>query len=63
MKPLISAAFIFFAHGDAGELQLGATTLTADNLIGYSEDLATWSQSHTQDVLLYGCNVCRRRNR
>jgi len=46
-----------FAHGDAGELQLGATTLTADNLIGYSEDLATWSQSHTQDVLLYGCNV------
>ncbi|MEM9087385.1 MAG: DUF4347 domain-containing protein [Cyanobacteria bacterium P01_F01_bin.53] len=46
-----------FAHGQAGALQLGTTTLTADSLNGYAEDLAIWGDSQTQDVLLYGCNV------
>lgn len=46
-----------FAHGGSGALQLGATTLTGDNLTGYRDDLATWGDSQTGDVLLYGCNV------
>lgn len=45
------------AHGSEGALQLGATTLTSDNLVGYTEDLAEWSNSTTGDVLLYGCDV------
>lgn len=46
-----------FTHGLAGSVQLGGITLSADNVTGYSEDLADWSQSITSDVLLYGCNV------
>ncbi|MFK8182214.1 MAG: DUF4347 domain-containing protein [Phormidesmis sp.] len=47
------------AHGNEGALQLGATTLTSDNLIGYSDDLAQWGNSATGDVLLYGCDVAK----
>jgi len=46
-----------FAHGSAGTLQLGATTLSADTLRAYSDELAAWGQSETKDVLLYGCDV------
>lgn len=47
-----------FAHGQAGSMQLGSTTLDADALTGaLGDDLAAWSQSQTRDVLLYGCNI------
>ena len=48
-----------FSHGSAGALQLGATTLTSDNLLGYQNELSAWSQTETQDVLLYGCDVAK----
>ena len=48
-----------FTHGDSGALQLGSTTLTADNLTGYSDELASWGESQTGDVLLYGCDVAK----
>ena len=53
----IASSVHIFAHGAAGALQLGAATLSADTLTGYSEALAAWSHSQTNDVLLYGCNV------
>ncbi|MEO1620488.1 MAG: DUF4347 domain-containing protein, partial [Cyanobacteria bacterium J06632_3] len=34
-----------FSHGDAGALQLGSTTLKADSLTGYSDELALWGDS------------------
>ncbi|MGB7247920.1 MAG: DUF4347 domain-containing protein [Phormidesmis sp.] len=46
-----------FAHGQAGAMQLGATTLTADSLNGYADTLATWGNSQTNDLLVYGCEV------
>ncbi|MEO1148653.1 MAG: DUF4347 domain-containing protein, partial [Cyanobacteria bacterium J06638_22] len=47
------------SHGSNGVLQLGSTTLTANNLEDYSEALEGWSESLTEDadILLYGCNV------
>ncbi|MEL6776318.1 MAG: DUF4347 domain-containing protein [Cyanobacteria bacterium J06597_16] len=48
-----------FGHGQAGQLQLGTTTLTADSLNGYAEDLAAWGLTQTNDVLLYGCEVAK----
>ncbi len=55
---LIESVHIF-THGDEGALQLGATTLTADNLTGFSDELASWGESQTGDVLLYGCDVAK----
>lgn len=54
----ISSVHIF-THGDAGELQLGATTLTADNLTDYGGAIASWGNSETGDILLYGCDVAK----
>ncbi len=48
-----------FSHGRAGALQLGSTTLTVDNLNGYSDALSRLAQSQTGDVLLYGCDVAK----
>ena len=48
-----------FSHGSAGQLQLGNTILNSDNMAEYSNELADWASSFTQnaDILLYGCNV------
>ena len=46
-----------FTHGQAGQLQIGNETLDADSLTGYTDKLATWGQSMTGDILLYGCDV------
>lgn len=48
-----------FAHGHAGALQLGTTTLTADSLNGHADNLAVWGNSQTNDILLYGCDVAK----
>jgi VCBS repeat-containing protein len=47
------------SHGSNGVLQLGRTTLTANNLEDYSDALGSWSAALTEDadILLYGCNV------
>jgi len=53
----VIGAVHILAHGDRGTLQLGTTTLDADSLNGYADELAIWGDSQTNDVLLYGCNV------
>jgi hypothetical protein len=47
------------SHGSAGSLQLGNTTLNANNLSAYQAQISTWSQSLSEDadILLYGCDV------
>ena len=47
-----------FSHGDDGEITLGNTILTQDNLESYQESLKSWSNALTSeaDILLYGCN-------
>ena len=47
------------SHGDDGELLLGKTILTTNDLNGFQEQIATWQDSTTDsaDLLLYGCNV------
>ena len=47
------------SHGRAGELQLGSTTLDAQSLDSYQDELLVWSDALTEgaDVLLYGCDV------
>jgi hypothetical protein len=48
-----------FSHGSAGSLQLGATTLTGENLAVYSSALQAWSSalSADADLLFFGCNL------
>ena len=47
------------SHGDSGSLQLGSLNLSNNNLDSYSSELATWSNSLTEngDILLFGCNL------
>lgn len=47
------------SHGEPGQLSLGATQLTADNLTTYASTLQRWAESLTADadILLYGCDV------
>jgi hypothetical protein len=47
------------SHGSAGELYLGAETLSASTLVNQSATLSEWGHalSETGDLLLYGCNV------
>ncbi len=54
----ISAIHIL-SHGNAGTLQLGATTLNSDDLNQYTNQLHGWAShlTDTADILLYGCDV------
>ncbi|MDX1491443.1 MAG: Ig-like domain-containing protein, partial [Pseudohongiellaceae bacterium] len=47
------------SHGSVGEVQLGSTSLSADNLQAYSEVLGKIGSSLSDDgdILLYGCRV------
>ena len=47
------------SHGDAGEVQLGNTTLDNTPLSQYSDDIASWQQglSEHADILFYGCDL------
>lgn len=47
------------SHGARGSLQLGSTTLTAENLDTYAAQIQSWSKALTEnaDILLLGCNV------
>jgi VCBS repeat-containing protein len=54
----ISALHIV-SHGDSGEVSLGSTVLTTDNLMDYSAQLMQWGDALTvdADILIYGCDV------
>ena len=47
------------SHGDDGEVNLGNTALTSDNLSRYADQLASWSDALTEDadLLFYGCEL------
>ena len=47
------------SHGNVNQLNLGATTLTNQNLLGYAGEIADWRGSLAEgaDVLIYGCNL------
>jgi uncharacterized repeat protein (TIGR01451 family) len=48
-----------FSHGAAGQLTLGNTTLSVDNINTLAGTLSAWGASLTADadIQLYGCNV------
>lgn len=47
------------SHGNDGQLQLGATELTAENISNYTQELSQWGEALTGDgdLLFLGCNV------
>lgn len=54
------ASIQLFSHGQPGQVQLGATVLSVDNLDRYQASLSQWFQSlgnTTPDLLIYGCDV------
>ena len=58
-KPIDALHII--SHGTIGSLQLGASTLSSDNLNTYHDQLSTISNALTDngDILLYGCEVAQ----
>ncbi len=50
-----------FSHGQAGQVQLGATKLSSENLDQYQRYLGQWFKSldggKNPDLLIYGCSV------
>ena len=52
-------AIHILSHGDEGEVQLGNTVLSADNLGRYTDELAGWADALTEDadLLFYGCEL------
>ncbi|MGK7912654.1 MAG: DUF4347 domain-containing protein, partial [Synechococcus sp.] len=52
------------SHGDAGQIQLGSSTISSTNLAQYSSQLESWQDSLTDsaDILFYGCNVAAGEN-
>ena len=53
------SAVHIISHGDEGEVRLGNSTLSADNLAEYADDLAGWADALTgdADLLFYGCDL------
>nr|MDJ0878667.1 DUF4347 domain-containing protein [Halieaceae bacterium] len=54
------SAIHIVSHGNAGELRLGTTTLTSQNLVGETlSHVQAWGNSLTEtgDILIYGCSV------
>lgn len=47
-----------FSHGDKGEITLGNTVLSENNVAEHKSDLQAWAQSLSSDadILIYGCN-------
>ena len=52
-------AIHIISHGDEGEVNLGNSALTADNLNRYTDQLAGWADALTEDadLLFYGCDL------
>jgi parallel beta-helix repeat protein len=47
------------SHGSTGQIQLGSTTLTNENLGAYAGQIANWADAMDvdADLLFYGCNL------
>jgi len=47
------------SHGNSGNLQLGNTTLSSDNIEQYNIQLEKWHNglSEKADIMIYGCGV------
>ncbi|MGB3189536.1 MAG: DUF4347 domain-containing protein [Limnoraphis sp.] len=47
------------SHGSDGQLNLGATALSSENINSYTSQLSQWGSALTEngDILLLGCNV------
>lgn len=47
------------SHGGTGQVQLGSTWLSIDNLDTYRDAISAWkySMSDDADILIYGCNL------
>jgi len=52
-------AIHIISHGEEGEVNLGNTALTSENLDQYADQLASWSDALTDeaDLLFYGCDL------
>ena len=52
-------AIHIISHGNEGEVRLGSSSLTADNLAEYADELAGWADALTgdADLLFYGCDL------
>ena len=52
-------AIHIISHGEEGQVNLGNTALSSDNLNQYVDDLASWSDALTgdADLLFYGCDL------
>ena len=52
-------AIHILSHGDEGQVSLGNTVLSADNLSEYADELAGWADALTEeaDLLFYGCEL------
>ena len=59
MVPNQVAAIHIVSHGSEGAIELGNTTLSADNIQDYQSELSNWQNSLTADadILIYGCDV------
>ncbi|MEM9537655.1 MAG: DUF4347 domain-containing protein [Cyanobacteria bacterium P01_E01_bin.45] len=53
------ASLNIVSHGQAGELQLGSSTIGSGDLAGYTSQFRRWQNVLTEDadILFYGCNV------
>ena len=52
-------AIHIISHGNEGEVILGNSSLTADNLNQYADELAGWADAlgEDADLLFYGCDL------
>jgi len=48
--PTATAAIHIISNGNEGEVQLGNSSLTADNLAERADDLAGWADALTEDA-------------
>ena len=57
-------AIHILSHGDEGQVALGNTVLSADNLSEYADELAGWADALTgeADLLFYGCELAGNEN-
>jgi len=53
------SAVHIISHGDEGEVNLGNSSLTSENIGSYASQLASWSSalSEDADLLFYGCDL------
>ncbi|MEM9536815.1 MAG: DUF4347 domain-containing protein [Cyanobacteria bacterium P01_E01_bin.45] len=53
------ASLSVVSHGESGQLQLGASTISSTSLSNVRDELQEWQTSLTvdADILFYGCNV------